>query len=176
MRITVKEERMTIDLFPEDLCDLHASVKWEDRISADDLFLSQQVPIVVSYDLVDLQKTPYHFLQDFTLRDTQAYFSLMKRISGSTVNDLLDGEKDLHFYRTDVRGILRSLLYEISPKAVEANPLIFHFALYTDQGVVADRDKDIRAPRIYFMLGRNGIIYMLFFDPYHEINPLVNLR
>lgn len=164
---------MGIDLLPEDLYDLHAPVKWKDRISYDDLRLSQQVPIVVSYDLVDLEKTPYHFHQNFTLKDTQTYFSLMKRISGSTVNDLLDSEKNLHFYRTDVRGNLKSLLHKISPQAVEANPLIFHFALYTDEGAIADRSKDIRAPRIYFMLGRNGIVYMLFFDPYHEINPMV---
>ena len=159
-------------MLPEDLYDLHVPVRWNDRISADDLFLSQQVPIVVSYDLVDLCETPYHFLQEFTWRDTQAYFSLLKKISGSTVNDLLDSEKGLHFYRTDVRGNLKKLLRKISPQAVEANPLIFHFALYTDEGVMADRSQDIRAPRIYFMLGRNGIIYMLFFDPYHEINPI----
>lgn len=164
---------MGIDLCEEDLYDLHAPVALNCRISNADLYLSQNVPIVVSYDLVDLERTPYHFFQDFTLRDTQAYFSLMKRISGSTVNDLLNSEKEFHFYRTDVRGNLKKVLNMISPEAVEADPLIFHFALYTDADVIADREKDIRAPRIYFMLGRNGVVYMLFFDPYHEINPLV---
>lgn len=24
---------------------------------------------------------------------------------------------------------------------------------------------------LYFMVGRNGMIHILFFDPYHEINP-----
>lgn len=167
---------MGIDLTEDDLYDLHAPVAWDCWISNEDLYLSQRVPIVVSYDLVDLGQTQYDFFQRFTLRDTQAYFSLMKRISGSTVNDLLDSEKELHFYRTDVRGNLKQALKKISPKAVEANPLVFHFALYTDENVIANREKDIRAPRIYFMLGKNGVIYILFFDPYHEINPLMNIK
>ena len=95
----------------------------------------------MSYDLVDLDKTPYHFLQEFTLRDTQ-----------------------------------KKELSKISPKAIEVNPLIFHFALYTDEKVVANRNKNTRAPRIYFMLGKNGVIYILFFDPYHEINPIQGIN
>ena len=161
-----------LDLSDEDLYDLHVPVGLDAKLSNDDLRQSQQVPVVISYSLVDLEQTDYHFFQDFTLRDTQAYFSLMKRISGSTVDNLLNSEKELHFYRTDVRGNLAKELQKISPKAVEANPLIFHFALYTDKDVIASREKNIRAPRIYFMLGVHGIIYLLFFDPYHEINPV----
>ena len=120
----------------------------------------------MSYDLVDLDKTPYHFLQEFTLRDTQSYFRLMQNISVSTINDFLDNrERKLHFFRTDIRGNLKKELSKISPKAIEVNPLIFHFALYTDEKVVANRNKNTRAPRIYFMLGKNGVIYILFFDP-----------
>ena len=119
-----------LDLSDEDLYDLHVPVGLDAKLSNDDLRQSQQVPVVISYSLVDLEQTDYHFFQDFTLRDTQAYFSLMKRISGSTVDNLLNSEKELHFYRTDVRGNFAKELQKISPKAVEVNPLIFHFALY----------------------------------------------
>lgn len=56
------------------------------------------------------------------------------------------------------------------PEAIQSNPIIYHFALYTSKQQ-ADRNKDIRSPRVYFMLGTYGFIYPLFFDPYHEINP-----
>lgn len=168
---------MGIDLSEEDLYDMHASVALDYKISNEDLCISQNVPIVVSYDLVDLDKTPYHFLQEFTLRDTQSYFRLMQNISVSTINDFLDNrERKLHFFRTDIRGNLKKELSKISPKAIEVNPLIFHFALYTDEKVVANRNKNTRAPRIYFMLGKNGVIYILFFDPYHEINPIQGIN
>ena len=31
------------------------------------------------------------------------------------------------------------------------------------------RENGVRSPRIYFMQGLYGVIYPLFFDPYHEI-------
>ena len=97
---------MGIDLSEEDLYDMHASVALDYKISNEDLCISQNVPIVVSYDLVDLDKTPYHFLLEFTLRDTQSYFCLMQNISASTINDFLNNrERKLHFFRTDIRGI-----------------------------------------------------------------------
>ena len=36
----------------------------------------------------------------------------------------------------------------------------------------ADRETDTRCSRVYFMLGTYGHIYILFFDPYHELNPM----
>jgi hypothetical protein len=32
---------------------------------------------------------------------------------------------------------------------------------------------EAKARRVYFMLGTNGFIYILFFDPFHELNPMV---
>ena len=56
-------------------------------------------------------------------------------------------------------------------KIARANPLIFHFALDPNNHNQADRARHIRNPRVYFMVGRNGMIHILFFDPYHEIDP-----
>ena len=51
----------------------------------------------------------------------------------------------------------------------DGQPIIFHFGLYTDKKHMASRETGARAPRIYFMQGLYGVIYPLFFDPYHEI-------
>lgn len=159
-----------IELTEDDLFDIHEKLDIDCVVSNEDLYLSQQVPVVVCYDLVDLEDTPYHFKQVFHQRDTEMYFERMKDICQGTISDLFNKPDDWHFRRNDVRGNLKRELQKVNPAVVKGNPMIFHFALYTTPGG-ADRKKDIRSPRIYFMLGVNGMIYPLFFDPYHEINP-----
>lgn len=161
---------MNIDLDEDDLFDIHSPVCLSDQLNDSDIALSHKTPIVVSYALVDLGKTNYHFMQEFTHRDTQEYFRMMKTISSSTINDLMDNPHKHHFYRTDIRGNLKNVLRQIDPDCIKTNPLIYHFALYTEDQ--ADRETGVRSPRIYFMLGLYGMIYILFFDPFHEINPL----
>jgi hypothetical protein len=56
-----------------------------------------------------------------------------------------------------------------NPEIVKGDPIIFHFHLYNADGQMASRQTGIRAPRVYFMQGTYGVIYILFFDPYHEI-------
>ena len=50
--------------------------------------------------------------------------------------------------------------------------LIYHFALEPDCKETADRSKGCRNARVYFLVGKFGIVHILFFDPYHEINPM----
>lgn len=155
----------------EDLIDVHEKATWGCGISNADLSTSQKIPIVVCYDLIDVDTTDYNFSQHFHQRDISTYFKQMKKISASTIEELSSKPYGMHFYRTDVRGKLRDVLKKLHPHAVECNPLIFHFGLYTEIDK-ADRNTDKRSPRIYFMLGCNGMIYPLFFDPYHELNPM----
>jgi len=51
--------------------------------------------------------------------------------------------------------------------------IVYHFGLYECESKQASRATGERSPRVYFMLGTNGFIYPLFFDPFHELNPLV---
>lgn len=161
-------------LFDEDLVDdlsvKHGNGSLKDRLTNEDLLVSQKVPLVVSYDLVDLEDTDYGFHQVMEHDDTKAYFSMMKRLSGSTIDELDSVARELHFRRTPVRGNLYKVLEKICPDAAFDNLCIFHFALYTSKQI-SSRETGVRSPRVYFMLGRNGIVYMLFFDPFHEINP-----
>lgn len=155
----------------DDLCVMHGGGSLKDRITNEDILVSQNVPLVVSYDLVDLDETNYGFWQEMTHKDTMAYFEMMKRVSGSTINELDGLARELHFRRTPVKGNLYEVLKKVCPEAAFDNLCIFHFALYTSDEM-ASRESGVRSPRVYFMLGRNGIIYMLFFDPFHEINPM----
>lgn len=49
--------------------------------------------------------------------------------------------------------------------------IVYHFGLYECDSRKASRNTGERSPRVYFLLGANGFIYILFFDPYHELNP-----
>lgn len=159
-----------IDLEPEDYATLNAPDKPNYHLSVDDVKLSDVTPIVVKYDYIDLGETAYHFGQSFRKEDTQAYFERMKYISSKTVESLR-GNRDMHFYRSELRGNLRKAIKTLFHDA-DDDLIVYHFALYTSKET-ANREKDIRSPRIYVMHGTNGFIYPLFFDPYHELNPMV---
>lgn len=160
----------SIDLEPDELRTINSPDRFKKEISYEDSIMSMDLPIVIKYDYLDLGDTAYHFKQEFKLKDTQRYFEMMKEISSSSINRLSMKARDYHFYRTNISGNLRTAMQKIIPEAVCTNTIIYHFALYTSEEK-ADRNRDIRSPRIYFMLGTYGYIYPLFFDPYHEINP-----
>ena len=160
----------SIDLEPDELKAINLPDRFDKEISYEDSIMSMALPIVIKYDYLDLDKTDYHFKQEFKLKDTQKYFEMMKEISSNSINSLSQKARDYHFYRTDIRGNLQKIMLKVLPEAVQSNTIIYHFALYTSEEK-ADRTRDIRSPRIYFMLGTYGYIYPLFFDPYHEINP-----
>lgn len=163
---------LTVEDFWE---DIHGPAAVGESLSVEDTRLSIEVPIVISYELADLGETIYHFKQEFRLQDTQAYFETMKRISCQSINDLVEeSDHELHFYRTRVNKKVEELLKKLDPECEPSQEatLIYHFALSTDPAG-ASREEGRKSPRVYFMLGRNGMIFPLFFDPYHEINPTV---
>jgi len=165
---------MSTDLLTEDdfWDEIHCKHEVGDRLTTEDVRLSIDVPVVISYSLVDLGTTKYHFGQPFTKRDTMEYFRQMNMISSGSINDLIsDAPHSMHFYRSRITGRIRTLLLALNPDCTpDDSTIIYHFALYTDSNG-ASRETGRRSPRIYFMLGRNGVIFPLFFDPYHEINP-----
>ena len=165
---------MAIDLSDFDIEDYDASVAHlTDELDWHDLQDSQDCLITVQYNEIDLGKTPYHFNQPFVGNEANLYFLRMKEFSELSVNYIVEhSDYRSHFYRTDIRGNIKKVFDSIDQRIARANPLIFHFALDPNSGVQeASREKGIRNPRIYFMIGYNGMIHILFFDPYHEINP-----
>lgn len=76
-----------------------------------------------------------------------------------------------HFYRSSFSGKVRAQIKKIIPDAAE-DLIVYHFGLYECPSKQASRQTGERSPRVYFVLGTNGYIYILFFDPYHELNPV----
>lgn len=161
-----------LDLNFADTLDVDLPAKLTDELSYEDLSDSQNQCISVQYNQIDLGKTDYGFDQEFEGNEANLYFKRMQEFAEQTLNNVRENASyRLHFYRTDVRGNIKKIFDSIDPKISKANPLIFHFALDPNNHNQADRAKHIRNPRVYFMVGRNGMIHILFFDPYHEINP-----
>lgn len=166
------------DYDKDDLNEIHHKYSFNESIADEDISKSKNTTPVFCYDLIDLDKTDYHFKQScFDNVDIQAYFSQIKKISTSTIFELIKNNEngnddDLKLHRAEVKGNLLTILKKIYPKPVNYFPEIYHFALYTPKGKKADRKTGDKAPRIYFLVGRNSMLYILFYDPYHEINPL----
>lgn len=161
-----------IDLRFDDTGDFELPASLTENLSFEDLTDSQNQCISVQYNEIDLGDTGYGFNQPFEGNEANLYFERMREFSERTLNDIRENSSyKLHFNRTDVRGNIKRIFDSIDTKIAKANPLIFHFALDPNNKNQADRKKNLRNPRIYFMVGRNGMIHILFFDPYHEINP-----
>lgn len=142
-------------------------------LTNEDLAESLNDKITVCYALADIDSTQYGFGQAFDQKDTLMYFSTMKKFSANSLNSLFENRHVYHLYRSSVKGNLLSVLKSVYPELTEGNtPEIYHFALYTQSDTNASRDSGVRSPRIYFVLADYGRIYPIFFDPYHELNPI----
>lgn len=131
---------------------------------------------IFSYRSIDLDKTDYQFHQDcFTNEDIKKYFQILNEFSNMTLNQILDSKHKYHFYESSLKGKLLDVFKKYTNnKNIRDNdiPPIYHFALYTSRnGNTNNREKGIKSPRIYFMIGSFCTFHILFYDPYHEINP-----
>ncbi len=167
MKINLWEDDITGDVFMAHL---------NERMDNGDIRESQNCLISVQYNEIDLGYTQYGFDQAFERDEANLYFERMKSFSGRTINDIVDqGVRSWHFYRKGIKGRLKKVFDTIDPNIARANPMIFHFALDPECQVIANRATGERNARIYFMVGYKGMIHPLFFDPYHELNPIVNV-
>ncbi len=162
---------MSIEIFDDDIEQLRDDLSVEpwNVISNDDGRNSCLLPIRISYEYVDMGSSEYGFDQFFSEKDTFEYFDCMKYMSGHTIDELLIDDDFRLRRHSALHKPLKLALDKLGLGITDGQPIIFHFGLYTDRKYQASRDNGIRAPRIYFMQGLYGVIYPLFFDPYHEI-------
>ena len=162
----------------EDVSQAYQYNAW--NLSYEDVVDSQEHPIHVSYQYMDLCKTDYGFEQDFCELDARMYFRIMRYFADKTIRELVDAgargvcvDNEGHWVRLRrheaLHKPLKEQLSKISRNIVNGTPMIFHFGLYTAEDGNACRETGVRSPRIYFMLGVYGLIYPLLFDPYHEL-------
>lgn len=140
-----------------------------------DLNDSFKYRVTVCYPLIDIDKTKYGFGQKFDSIDTLEYFKMMKKFANNKLGDLFKNKEEYHLSPTPINENIKKALQTIFPfpdvDPYDFREFMFHFGLYTDEKGNANRDADVRSPRIHFLLGSYGYIYPLFFDPYHEIQP-----
>lgn len=156
---------------------IESEYNFGDEINNSDFKNALNSLAVISYRYIDFDKTKYHFFQDcFDNKDILEYFDFMNFLTSYPFNDILSNkDKDWHLYNNNYFKDLR--FKELVDTAlgikkglrVEQVPSFYHFALYTNE--TASRHTNIKSPRVYFFIGENAIIYPLFYDPYHEINP-----
>ena len=122
----------------------------------------------------------YGFDQDaWDKRDIVAYFDSMNILSELCIDEFweLDSQQ-WHLHKNDIfreknlSDLIKSTIGKNIRLTPETTPIFFHFALYQDRNVIADRKTGIKSPRIYLFIGENAKLYPLFYDPYHEINPM----
>ena len=168
---------MNFDLQEKDFTGDIQLARLADSIGYEDLRESQDCLISVQYNEIDLGKTAYGFDQKFKGNEANQYFERMNAFSEMSINNIIDeGFHSWHFYRTGIKGNIKKVFDSINPKIAKANPMIFHFALDPECKVIADRAKGNRNARFYFMVGYNGMIHPIFFDPYHELNPMSSVK
>jgi hypothetical protein len=161
-----------VDLEDDDYFTLNNRDSLKYRLTPSDAKLSMSIPGVIKFDYIDLDKTEYNFKQFFEQSEVQFFFERMKLLSSTSMDELKDKARDLHLFRSDIRGKLRETVAKIYPEMLRSNPIIYHIALHdTTHSEFGNRKNGTRCPRLYFMLGTNGHIYILFFDPFHELNP-----
>ena len=162
----------SVDILPEDIGIINTKDSLRYSLTPEDCKISHAVPCVIKYDYIDLGITAYHFKQEFKQEEIRGYFERVKLLTTTTIDTLRERARELHLHRNDIKGNLKRAVGCIYPEMLHSNPIIYHCSLLeTTPQERADRAKGIRNPRIYFMLGTNGHVYMLFFDPFHELNP-----
>lgn len=114
----------------------------------------------------------YSFNQKLFSEDYHIYFKRIKELCDNSIESLSNGDANRvwHLFPTRGGNIVKELKRHFNKERIHPIPEIYHFALYTGEDM-ADKETGKRAPRIHFLVGSNGMIYPLFYDPYHEINP-----
>lgn len=172
----MKLDASMVDITSEEITTINTPDNFKKKILLADQIQSHEIPIVIKYDYLDLGNTQYNFFQKFEQKDTQMYFQRMKEISSNTINQLKNRsseDRKFHFYRSNIQGNLRDAIRKHISTDYADDLIIYHFGLYESDSKNASRQSGERSPRIYFMLGTYGSIYPVFFDPYHELNPIV---
>jgi hypothetical protein len=97
------------------------------------------------------------------LSDAQLYFRRISEISQLTFEELSDlGSKGVFKRITPNKNLRDLLLPKFGKLSPEQEPIFFELKLYTNKN-------GNRAPRIFGFVGHLNILYILFYDPFHEI-------
>jgi hypothetical protein len=129
-----------------------------------------------SYKYLDLGKTSFNFhLPEFDETDRKAYFKKLREYSQQSLDTLVNHSSHLEHFKlsSNVKNPEYGYLAELIGKELkpEIIPTLGHFALSNAKYVEGTRNK---CPRIFFLLGIDSVIHILFYDPFHDIHPMAD--
>lgn len=128
---------------------------------------------VFSYKYLCLDGTYGFKHNEFLHKEWRKYFDLVKEFSNCSLEDLVESQNNnLHFrlqhsYNQEHAELEKLIGYSLKKDEL---PILGHFALYTTPADPKNLVKKIKSPRIFFLLGKNSVLHILFFDPFHEIH------
>ena len=129
----------------------------------------------VSYLYLDFNDGEFKFnTKHFTKKDSKIYLKKMNLYAQKSLKELIDNStNDEHFtVNANLTKKELSLLTKLmgDKEISEENiPILGHFALYTEK---YEEGKETKAPRIFFLVGEQSIMHILFYDPFHKIHPI----
>lgn len=151
-----------LDAFEDEKRGLHYMKG--DAITKQDLNLKP----VFSFAYLNTEVYPKSkFCEDcFDKEDYKIYIQKLKYMSNKTIIELKESNYKEHFHIIDQPNKkLREVLSNVLGRNINNDILstIGQFGLYTSEN---DNEK---SPRIFFFIGKLGVIHILFYDPCHMI-------
>ena len=134
------------------------------------IVISQDISFSVSYDYLLLEGDFSFNLSEFNnitseefpnLSDAHIYFKRIKELCKYTFSELSDNNV---FQIIQPNKTLREIIGHIFDKKISAEqtPPFLEIRLYTNKN-------SNKAPRVFGFIGSCGIVYILCYDPFHQI-------
>lgn len=158
---------MTINFY-EDIEFSH--YKFGDKI--DDSKVSQNIKNILPFSFIYATSKEDYSFDSMSEDDSKKLIERLIEFGTHSIDDLLSDEKadnrERHLHPSKKLDFLKKVeeCYGC-PRNIENRPDFYHFALYTNEN--ASRETGVKSPRIHFMVGNQAIIYLLFYDAYHEL-------
>jgi len=140
---------------------LKVNFKGKPLISYDHIFLEDGNKYSFSNDELN-KKTSEEYPDE---SDYSIYFKKIKKLCNHTIKESEDDWKE-HVHIRDINNTnnkIKKLVYKIfdNLEKIDEFPYIIQFALYTNKN-------SKKSPRIFGLISY-AIVYILFYDPYHEM-------
>lgn len=164
-------EKYQFDGDEEEINDLHYefSVGYDDELPTTNMSYRP----VFSYKYLCLEGDYSFHREEFKIKEWKKYLEIVKEFSAKPLEELVDLSN--HKYHFKLKTHFDSEHSELAkhmkmPIKRKDPPILGHFALYTTPENPNKPTEKVLSPRIFFLLGKQSVIHILFFDPYHEMH------
>lgn len=123
--------------------------------------------------MLNCEENNYGFLNsDINQKDFHKYFEVLKKVSSKSIDELENESFKNRVFKFDTayNPKLNELFCKYIYKGKIENddyPVFGHLKIYNSENT---DDTELVAPRVFFCMGSDGILFILFFDRYHKIH------